>query len=209
MAVVYLHCRNFIVPGHPVINKRAKRAACKMSTPEPPASPASLRALACELFRSNLKTKKHDGDTDVAVGLERECLAHAIRFSDARNFTCSWNNPRFRKLYANTVRNVAVALNRRDDVRRSVLSGAMRPEELVGAKPQDLFPDAWRASIAAHAARMVHAYETRVHAKTTQFQCPKCKNVQCDFYELQCRSADESMSLFVTCLTCAHHWRHG
>ena len=39
------------------------------------------------------------------------------------------------------------------------------------------------------------------------YQCWKCKNRKCTFYQLQTRSADEPMTTFVSCLSCANRWR--
>jgi DNA-directed RNA polymerase subunit M/transcription elongation factor TFIIS len=41
----------------------------------------------------------------------------------------------------------------------------------------------------------------------TEFKCSKCKGTRTTFYALQTRSADEPMTLFVTCLTCGKRWR--
>jgi transcription elongation factor S-II len=50
---------------------------------------------------------------------------------------------------------------------------------------------------------------SRVKANTTALCCGRCKSKECYFYELQTRSADEPMTVFVTCLDCGHRWRTG
>ena len=35
----------------------------------------------------------------------------------------------------------------------------------------------------------------------------KCKGNKCRYYQMQTRSADEPMTTFVTCLSCANRWK--
>lgn len=159
-----------------------------------------LRANARAMLASRL-------GVTVAAAVEAECVSATACFSDSRNFARSWNNPRFRRAYAGIVRNVATACA--DDAVQSAHVRADDPEgtarALVRLHAHEL--PAWRDSVARHEKRMLHAYETRTHAKTTRYRCPKCRDNQCDFYEMQTRSADEGMTMFITCLTCGHRWR--
>ena len=144
-------------------------------------------------------------DACAAAAVEKRCVESAIQFSNTRGFTCSWNNPRFRKVYATTVRNMirAVQCNNAQEWKQDDLI------RLVDLPTHEVFQSTWNESVDAHNKKIKNAYETRMSAKTTQFRCPKCKQNECDFYEMQCRSADESMSIFITCLTCGHRWRIG
>ena len=44
-------------------------------------------------------------------------------------------------------------------------------------------------------------------ATTDQFKCGKCKQRKCTYYQLQTRSADEPMTVFVTCVSCGNKWK--
>lgn len=39
------------------------------------------------------------------------------------------------------------------------------------------------------------------------FVCPKCKSKKCSYVEKQTRSADEAMTVFVTCHACSHKFK--
>ena len=43
----------------------------------------------------------------------------------------------------------------------------------------------------------------------SQFKCRKCKKKKCDVVLAQLRSADEPMSVLITCRSCSHKWRIG
>ena len=50
-------------------------------------------------------------------------------------------------------------------------------------------------------------YEQKAEAMTDQFKCGRCKSKKCTYYELQTRSADEAMTIFITCLNCGNRWK--
>jgi DNA-directed RNA polymerase subunit M len=41
----------------------------------------------------------------------------------------------------------------------------------------------------------------------TREECPKCKNLEAYWWELQTRSADEPSTKFFRCTKCGHTWR--
>jgi transcription elongation factor S-II len=57
--------------------------------------------------------------------------------------------------------------------------------------------------------RDMNVFEEKPKAMTHEFKCGKCKNKkrECVYQELQVRSADEPMTLFITCLNCGHKWK--
>ena len=42
---------------------------------------------------------------------------------------------------------------------------------------------------------------------TTMFKCSRCNKRNCSYFELQTRSADEPMTIFITCLDCGKKWK--
>ena len=44
-------------------------------------------------------------------------------------------------------------------------------------------------------------------AETDMFQCGRCKQRKCKYYQLQTRSADEPMTTYVTCVNCGNRWK--
>ncbi|EGG25231.1 RNA polymerase II elongation factor [Cavenderia fasciculata] len=48
---------------------------------------------------------------------------------------------------------------------------------------------------------------SREAATTDQFQCGKCKQRKCTYFQLQTRSADEPLTTFVTCVNCNNRWK--
>lgn len=43
--------------------------------------------------------------------------------------------------------------------------------------------------------------------KIGEFQCKRCKERKCTYYQLQNRSCDESMNTYITCINCGNRWK--
>ena len=39
------------------------------------------------------------------------------------------------------------------------------------------------------------------------FKCGRCKSMKTTYYQMQTRSADEPMTVFVSCLNCERNWK--
>ena len=68
-------------------------------------------------------------------------------------------------------------------------------------------PEKWEQIIQAKIKRDKSKYETQMEASTDTFTCRKCKSKKCTHYEMQTRSADESMTVFVSCIDCGNRWK--
>jgi len=107
------------------------------------------------------------------------------------------------------------------DLRRAVLNGQVAAADLLTLSPEELVrrPSCVSHRARAHAAqgseeRRLGNQRIREHAmwecergqknvaSTDQFQCGKCKQRKCTYFQLQTRSADEPMTTFVTCVNC-------
>ena len=73
---------------------------------------------------------------------------------------------------------------------------------------QELFPEHWKKIMDEKYKRDKMLYEEKHEAMTDAFKCGRCKSRECTYYELQTRSADESMTTFITCLKCGNRWKN-
>ena len=68
-------------------------------------------------------------------------------------------------------------------------------------------PERWDDLIKAKSIRDKNKFEQKLEAMTDTFTCRKCKGKQCTYYQLQTRSADEPMTIFVSCIQCGNRWK--
>lgn len=43
--------------------------------------------------------------------------------------------------------------------------------------------------------------------ETDMFQCGRCKQRKCKYFQMQTRSADEPMTAYITCMNCGNRWK--
>ena len=73
---------------------------------------------------------------------------------------------------------------------------------------QETFPEHWKHLIDEKYRKNKVLYETKKEAMTDQFKCRKCGSRETCYYEMQTRSADEPMTIFITCLNCGNRWKN-
>ncbi len=87
------------------------------------------------------------------------------------------------------------------------LSDTLTPEEFVNTTEVDRHPERWMAILKDIAEKDKALYSRKTTA-SAQMYCSGCKRkTNCDYYQLQTRSADEPMTTFVTCLECDKRWK--
>jgi transcription elongation factor S-II len=156
--------------------------------------------------------KKIVGDSVVSKDIEIGIYNNSISYSEKNRVVRNWKNGRFRRIYLNKAR--SVISNLKEDsyienikLKQRLLEKEFLPHEISDMRPEDMFPEAWRAIIDDKMKRDEHVFEEKPAAMTTQFKCGKCKKRECIYQELQLRSADEPMTLFITCLNCGNRWK--
>lgn len=92
-----------------------------------------------------------------------------------------------------------------------IKNGEIDLDNIVHLKPWELFPERWAKLTEEQKKEDKICIASAPVANTKQFTCSRCKKNETSYTEVQCRSADESASLFITCLNpeCGHKWRIG
>ena len=135
-----------------------------------------------------------------------------IDFSTTNNIIKNWNEMKFRKSYINKAVSVISNLDpsqylKNDYLIKIVKNKEIKPHEIPYLKSDLIFPDKWdniKNTLKKKEEGLKHNKNISI---TDQFKCGKCKKRECSYYELQIRSADESATLFITCLNCGSKWR--
>lgn len=147
-----------------------------------------------------------------AMDLEIGVFNHSLDFMDSMRGIKNWRNPHFVRAYLNKVYSILVNLDDGSYVGNPRLLRRLQehefpPHQLPCMRPEEVFPERWAKAIDEKMRRDEHVLEEKPAAMTTQFRCGKCKKQECIYQEFQLRSADEPMTLFVTCLNCGNRWK--
>ena len=144
--------------------------------------------------------------------IEKGIYNYSIQYCKDRNIIRKWENEIFKKIYINKARSVYSNLNKESYIKNirlldRLMSNEFLPHEIAFMDCQHSFPENWKELIDEKYKRDKILYEVDSGGATDEFKCTRCKQRKCTYYELQTRSADEPMTVFVTCLTCGKRWK--
>jgi DNA-directed RNA polymerase subunit M/transcription elongation factor TFIIS len=160
-----------------------------------------------ELFRSNIRKKIEEKlqNEKNSSNLEKGIFNYTLKEADQRKIVKKWDNKYFIQIYLDRLRTVYTNLN--DNIIEQITSGAIKPHIVAFMTHQELNPDKWAALIDAKSKRDANKFETNIAAATDTFTCRKCKGNQCTYYQMQTRSADEPMTVYISRCTCGNRWK--
>ncbi|KAK9806077.1 hypothetical protein WJX72_000295 [[Myrmecia] bisecta] len=134
--------------------------------------------------------------------------AVAAEVETAMYFQNGGVNAKYKAKYRSLSFNLKAAEN--PDLRRRVLCREISAQDLMELPPEELASDSRKeenAKIREHAMWEAERGQNLKKATTDAFQCGKCKQWKCIYFQMQTRSADEPMTTFVTCVNCQNRWK--
>ena len=161
-----------------------------------------------EKFRQNIRERLRTivDDEKTILNLEIGIYNYAIKEASIRKIVKKWENTHFAQLYVDHMR--SIYLNLKDsELLQQLKNNEITAQTLAFMTHQELKPIQWKELIERKIKRDASKYTNNIQASTDMFTCKKCKSKRCTFYELQTRSADESATIFVTCLDCGKQFK--
>ena len=171
------------------------------------------RTTCCNIYKEYMETLKEeipDWET-YAVNFERSVFNKTIKDMERIQETPGWENPVFdhvygvnhRKLLSNIKLNPNAPL-----VLNELKSGSVLPQEVVFKTYRELDPELWeKIDINNKETALVFDLPQADEIEEGLYKCGKCKSRKTTNYQKQTRSADEPMTVFVTCANCSNRWR--
>ena len=158
------------------------------------------------------KAKKCKNNKNIAENIEKGIYNNTIIKCREKNIICKWDNEMFKSLYLKKGISICSNLDQESYIKNKrlilrLIENEFQPHEIVFMTPQEQFPENWKDLIDEKEKIEKVLYEKDTGGATDQFKCSKCKKRECSYYELQTRSADEPMTIFVTCLNCGKRWK--
>jgi transcription elongation factor S-II len=152
-------------------------------------------------------------DEDIR-SLERSIFETAYNKAQNNYVARSWKSHIFIELYRQVIRSVMSNIHPESPVKNPrllsrILDGEFKLNEIASMTSYELYPEKWfelKDKLLQREQKILEGNKSRA---TDQFKCRRCNKRECTYYELQTRSADEPMTIFVTCLNCGKEWRNG
>jgi DNA-directed RNA polymerase subunit M/transcription elongation factor TFIIS len=146
--------------------------------------------------------------------LERGIFEASFQYSQKQYIARNWKTPAFREVYRQILRCVLSNLHPQSPVQNTrlltrVKEGEFTLYEIPFMSSYEMYPEKWFALKDKLLQREQKILEGNKSRATDQFKCRRCQKRECTYYELQTRSADEPMTIFITCLNCGKEWRQG
>ena len=162
-----------------------------------------------EEFRNKVRdqfTQMVDKPT-IATNIEIGIYNFSVTTSKERKVVRKWDNVYFCEIYMSKLRMVLYNLRDKPSIISQLVNKEIRADRVAYMTHQDLQPDRWAVMIDQKKKRDENLFAPNLMATTDDFTCYKCKSKKCTYYQLQTRSADESMTTYVTCLDCGNRWK--
>lgn len=154
-----------------------------------------------------------DDLTDLQIlQLETSIYNGAIKRAKTQRIVRSWTYPVFVHTYRMHARHIASNFSSKSYVGNTELferfkNGEIQILDLSKMDRYELNPTRWKTQFDNQQMREKRQLEGDRSMATDMFLCKRCGKRECTYYEMQTRSADEPMTIFITCLACGKHWR--
>ena len=154
---------------------------------------------------------KYCDDSDIR-NLERGIYNAALEEAKVRMVPLTWKHDVFIWIYTMISKRSAANFSPESYVGNINLihrwqNGEFAIDKIGAWSSYDLNPGKWSELKEQQVRRDKRILEGNLSMATDRFRCSGCQKKMCSYYELQTRSADEPMTIFIKCLNCGKQWK--
>jgi len=146
------------------------------------------------------------------IAMEKAIFHTAIDLAHKKMVPRNWKSGLFRELYKQITQSTLSNIHPASPVGNTrLLARVIEGEFPLAAIPTmtsyEMFPERWKEMADKQLIREQKILEGDKSRATDEYKCHRCGKRECTYYELQTRSADEPMTIFITCVNCGKRWR--
>lgn len=171
-----------------------------------------------QLYNTRKKTidifKNILNDMDIIRKIELSILNYSIDKCKGQNIIPTWENPNFTYIYINKCRHIYLNLDQKSYIKNDYLIKEIKKKEfdllkIAYLKREEIMPSVWMPLVEENKRKEEIMNKSQTAEATNQYVCPNrnCRARKSLCKEVQTRSADEPMTLFLTCLVCGKKWK--
>lgn len=146
--------------------------------------------------------------------LEQGIFNATIQTCKNRHIWICYENPEFIAMYQIICRKTVTNLDPTSYIHNTGLyerykSATYSAGDIGSLGAYEMYPEKWRSLIDIQLKRDKHLLEggADLEYATDMFKCSRCGKRKCTYYEMQTRSADEAMTVFIKCVICKKEWK--
>ena len=147
----------------------------------------------------------------ICVNLEKNVFNWAIKRTRANGEDPEWSNSRHADRYKHKFLQIQYNLIQSPNLKERVCGGELKTRDVIDLPPEGLWPEGpyykakekhlKKEADKENASNYMHDPDYK-----GMFKCNRCKKYKTTYYQMQTRSADEPMTVFVTCHNCNTRW---
>ena len=146
--------------------------------------------------------------------IERGIFNYTIQKCNQKHYTIQWDGFEFKEIYVTKMISLYSNINKNKYVQNKtlldkIINKTIDPYQLAFMKPYEIYPEKWKPLLDENKRKEEIIKEGQNLMATDRFICPnrKCRARKATYKEVQIRSADEPMTIFLFCLVCGKKWR--
>lgn len=178
--------------------------------PESKADSSQYRKLMLDAIESIFTDKLTE---DEKQRLEETIFQTSLTIANKEQVRKAWGNKPYSDIYMAIGRRICGNLSPNSYIQNKSLwdrykAGEITFEQIASQNYYEMCPEVWQQMVDRQAKRERIQLEGDFSRATDRWLCNGCKKRKCTYYELQTRSADEPMTIFIQCLNCGKRWTH-
>jgi transcription elongation factor S-II len=147
-----------------------------------------------------------------AKELEHEIFVATLTEAASKHIFAHWKNSLFREIHNYKQFKLFSNLHPSSPVKnprllQRIRNGELSMSDLARLDDMELYPENWKRLQDQQTVREQKLLEGKAAASTDMFKCGRCGKRETTYYEMQTRSADEPMTIFITCCNCGKKWK--
>ena len=146
----------------------------------------------------------------LCVNLEKSTHNWAVKKTESLLDVPAGDNHRHMSRYKHKFLEIQKNLKHSPTLKDRILSGQVKTSKVLELPLESLWPGGPYAMAKERGIKRDMAKDYNIANEKDYkglFKCNKCKGYKTTYYELQTRSADEPMTVFVTCHVCRLTWK--